>query len=452
MGYVPVQGSRLLLSKRLNTDIALAVAFECLLASVECSIISEIYQCVGDRCEVSKVVKCRLEHSGNIEETVAKLKKQYDLSSYVFVESRKADTRTQLKPVSDIQADYVGSSPSSPTDVPSPRGFGKDKDVPYIDEDVQHNENERFEEGTLDDHLMASLRLVSSTSEKDKRTQSTQEPKKASDEWSFVHDKLRKEYGDSYYHGERGDVLRDEGICLDKDESERETGVISHMGSKRTSGYVSASQGDRSKSVVHGVNSRKITQDSGIAEKSPLPSQQVFYPPEDAIASFSRSRGPASSTVPGELPRQRSSAYAHAELAKSYPGGQSYEARGVTSPVQASGASMKTRENNSVSSPASFSNFSHSAPILRNTATGSEYVAGGAQLQNKRWPADSWTCPHCTVQNNTTLSVCVVCGKSRTEPVRKMVVQSKEKKNCPQCTFLNVLDAMECEVCQSAFM
>lgn len=89
-------------------------------------------------------------------------------------------------------------------------------DFHFVDDDSKQSID--FEEGTLEDHVKASLQIVENN---ESTPTAVVEPHprqniSASQEWNFVHEGLKQKFGNQYFEGPRKDILSTEG---DKDDN-----------------------------------------------------------------------------------------------------------------------------------------------------------------------------------------------------------------------------------------
>lgn len=89
-------------------------------------------------------------------------------------------------------------------------------DFPFVDDDSKQSID--FEEGTLEDHVKASLQVVENN---ESTPTAIVEPHprqniSASQEWSFVHEGLKQKFGNQYFEGPRKDILSTEGDNVTK--------------------------------------------------------------------------------------------------------------------------------------------------------------------------------------------------------------------------------------------
>lgn len=413
IGYRESSFGVLTLIKRPTKDIVLAVAFECLVASVECSIINRVGQNLKhDELSFHYIVKYRKENVGDIDRITQHLR---PLSSQQTQSRQNKDLNLQRpfqssvqslpKQEGSIKSEYKHSNPLEHVD------------VPYIDEDARPETLQTdYHEGTLDDHLMASLRLVS---KERVREHSAPVVSKGSEEWSFVRDGLKNKFGEHYFDGQRGDLLRTDQEVPANIESDRfiENIPVGRPNSKpaklpayektiRDSGYV------------------------GSLSHQPMP---VYYPPSDMNKELIARAGLAESdNIQGQVVRpkvsasgQLSSAVDPSVFSRSLQSQHTkdFEAsRKFTSPQEEQFYSQSRLQHH---------NFSHSAPIVRkevvNVSTG-----------------DHWTCTHCTCLNTSRNTICDLCSKSRTGGVSNSLPTSRV---CSICTLENQPDKSVCEAC-----
>jgi hypothetical protein len=397
------------LNRRLNQDVILSVGFECIVASVECRLVSRILNRVDTSMPPCDVFKERQKCSGGEDWFVTLLKGKKD--------GPLAKHSSGLEYRNDTEVDH-NSVTFSPTEEST-----NHHDIPFIDDDADgHKEYEQidpnFEEGTLDDHLMASLKLVS----KEKVKVEESPPKKGSDEWSYVTESLKKRYGEEYNWGSRGDILQPEQLHNhltqetrnDKTEAQKRL-ARKESSSYRDSGYVG---GSSFQNASH--RSELITRATGGSD-----------------IKMSSMNKPATS-------------YAHAQLSPSnlhvcteeeQIGGENvyndivemrYDRLGTTQPFQ----------------------FSHSAPMARKVATDTKVSPSNkSRFGSHSLKENGWVCPYCTIRNPMGNLICSVCSKTNETRDTKEASKSMDVRwaswQCSKCTYDNNYDRTECEMCRN---
>lgn len=416
IGYVE-NGDTLVLNRRLNQDVVLSVGFECILASVECILVSRIRNRIETPKRPYEIFTLRQKYCGSEDEFVS-----------LLAGSRKdAHAKTHSK-LDDTEVDH-----NSVTFSPSEERPGH-HDIPFIDDDADgHKEYDQispnFEEGTLDDHLMASLKLVSK--EKKKVEEPAPSPKKGSEEWSFVTDSLRKRYGEEYNWGQRGDILQAEqstNHMMQQDVRKEKGEAMKRLMKKESSSY-------RDSGYVGGSSFQNVSHRSDMLSRAGCPETKM-------PSSYSK-------------PIYQATTYAHAQLPPSCSGGNL-----VVSPEERDiGGGEKLQINDrvdvrfdrlAVNQPVISS---HSAPIARKLSKGTEVVpaASSSRFGSRSLTECGWVCPYCTIRNPIANPICSVCSK--TNDMRDTKVASKSmdvrwtSRQCAQCTYVNHSDRTDCEMC-----
>lgn len=415
IGFVE-NGDTLVLNRRLNQDVVLSVGFECILASVECILVSRIRNRIEMPIRPCDIFTLRQKYVGSEDEFV----------SLLSGPGKDAQGKTHSK-LDDTEVDH-----NSATFSPSEERPGH-HDIPFIDDDADgHREfdhvSPNFEEGTLDDHLMASLKLVSK--EKKKVDDPAPSPKKGSEEWSFVTDSLKKRYGEEYNWGQRGDILQADQSTnhmvqdIRKDKGE----AIKRSLKKESSSY-------RDSGYVGGSSFQNVSHRSDYLSRAGCP--------ETKMSSYSKPIHPVATT------------YAHAQLPPSCSGGTPIVAPEEREIDDCDKLLMNDQVDKRfdrlvINQPVISS---HSAPIARKLSKGPEVVptAGTGRFGSRSLTECGWVCPYCTIRNPIGTPICSVCSK--TNDMRDTKVASKSmdvrwtSRQCAQCTYVNRSDRTDCEMC-----
>lgn len=418
IGFVE-SGDGLVLNRRLNQDVVLSVGFECILASVECHLMSKISGKIEMPIRPCDIFSLRQKYSGGEEEFVSLLN-----GSRKNLQEKKSSGQVCSKNDTEVDHNSVTFSP--------PEERAGHHDIPFIDDDADGHRNydhvsPNFEEGTLDDHLMASLKLVS----KEKKKVEDPPPKKGSDEWSYVTESLKKRYGEEYNWGLRGDILQPEqssnhlyqDIRNEKCEALRRVHK-KESSSYRDSGYVG---GSSFQNVSH--RSELITRATG----GPDTKLSFLSKPSLQATSSAQAQLPPP-TIVGNLPVNTEGGGSGRDVTYNDRVDVKHDRLGVIQPI----------------------NLSHSAPIVRKISTGTEIPPSN----NNRFGSHSlnesgWVCPYCTIRNPSGNQICSVCSK--TNDTRDIKISSKSMdvrwtpKQCSKCTYVNQSDRTDCEMCGNAF-
>lgn len=237
VGYSEEKEGILTLERRINQDVILAVAFECLVAAEECLIINATYTVLNDRMiSYAHVVRVRSTHLGNAAQMAVIVKKDLPYRSDHLLRGRRIDT--------DMNTDTpsVGKLPDQ-LDVIK-KTLGDSVHVPYADDEVTSDRPD-LKEATFEEHCMASLRLLQEDVVRPK-VDTPPRPVTGSVEWSFVRDDLKNKFGLNYFEGTRGDVLKgDEMVDQEALTTVQEVRITDsdnrpprpHVASHRDSGY-----------------------------------------------------------------------------------------------------------------------------------------------------------------------------------------------------------------------
>lgn len=407
IGYVE-SADCLVLNRRLNQDVVLSVGFECIVASIECHLVSKIIGRLDSPLRPCDVFTWRQKYSGGEEEFVTLLngnKKDPVL---------KSSSGSEYRNDTEVDHNSVTFSPGH-------------RDIPFIDDDADgHREYEHvgpnFEEGTLDDHLMASLKLVS----KEKVKVEEPPPKKGSDEWSYVTESLKKRYGEEYNWGTRGDILQPEQLIPqqtqdsrnDKNEVQKRI-TRKESSSYRDSGYVGGSSfrntSHRSELVTRATGGAESKMSSLSKPTHPISYAHEQLSPPNATGNLNvcvEEEGIGGENLYNDIVEMR------------------YERLGTTQPF----------------------NFSHSAPVARKISTDTERSpSSSSRFGSHSLNEGGWVCPYCTIRNPKGNLICSVCSK--TNDVRDIKPSSKSmdvrwtSRQCSKCTYANQSDRSECEMC-----
>lgn len=397
----------LLLNRRLNHDVILSVGFECIVASVECRLVSRILNRIDTSMRPCDIFTLRQKYSGGEEQFVTLLKgKKND----PFV---KISSGSEGRNDTEVDHNSVTFSPSEER--------ASHHNIPFIDDDADgHREYEQidpnFEEGTLDDHLMASLKLVS----KEKVKVEESPPKKGSDEWSFVTDSLRKRYGEEYNWGSRGDILQPEQLNnhLMQETKNDKTEALKRVARKESSSY-------RDSGYVGGSSFQNVSHRSELITRA-------TGGPESKMSSITK---PTTS-------------YAHAQLSPSNLRVCAEEEGIVGENVYNDIVEMRYDR---LGTTQPF-HFSHSAPVARKISTDAQVSpSNNSRFGSHSLNENGWICPYCTIRNPMGNLICSVCSKTNETRDTKEASKSMDvrwtSRQCSTCTYANHYDRTECEMC-----
>ncbi|WAR13372.1 hypothetical protein MAR_027552 [Mya arenaria] len=211
-------------------EILQYIAFECLMAAVECSVIEEIWKRVKNTgIKYSEVVEIRFQNSGSVDSIAtsieAKFKSQKNLTAVNCPDSATSQssyrtthnslTKRGGASVTD-RGVFKSSSGKKTTDdfrnklqkhmevlgVTDPCDVEK---IPFMDEETKEYDEKPVD---IDEHVLASLQCLEDKEISPiERTDTSNQELKGSREWAFVTDSLHRRYGDKYFEGPRKDIL-----------------------------------------------------------------------------------------------------------------------------------------------------------------------------------------------------------------------------------------------------
>lgn len=353
-------------------------------------------------------------------------------------------------------------------------------DFPFMD-DVMKQSME-FEEGTLEDHVKASLQLVENN-ESTPTAYVEPQPRNvsASQEWSFVHEGLKEKFGNQYFDGPRKNILDSD----DKDiQSDR---IVKHKPDLRPVKF-----GDNPwQGKIH-KPSRQLTEghfkmasaydsayQSGIAAQFPpsIPSERMLsrsasagYPKkfDTDIVIKKTNQGAFSKTAPilrrtsapvkqetKDLSESLVRQFGNLQIDKGNVQGADTLKRELNDLSKGTGSgkglgSSKVPISSMISSGLgeslnSRSNIGKSigqgAPVARNDFDGLG-TTSQTQIPN------SWHCANCTYLNDCSSNVCIMCSKTRDGNLdTDLPSVGSTSKICDKCTFENDCSATLCQVC-----
>lgn len=463
------------LSKKINKELLLAIAFECLIASAECLLIHELQSKTKFSINAIDIVLLRTTNSGDVDEMYSILRKSFNFKkdeTVINTAMPLVNTMDTPMPLDTTNNDYVDQL--SPRHLPMKTEYGQT--VSVVDNDIKPDSQlSDFKEGTLDDHLMASLQLIN---EENSNT-ITQPSVRPSDEWSFVQEGLRKKYGEKYFDGQRGNILTPSSK---ESRQYRDSGIGSGIPSELPYADVDTLQ-TRS---TRGFNKDKIPQSVAHAQLSwpnhpELPPQQrpqyswpqhEAQPPPVHRPQFSSPFPQGQQTTKTELLRARNkstSSYSPDHWPPKQTGCEFVESSNeddIVGGIRPSRSITKTNfvEETTQESTAAPTYSRISKPVVKerlhstghgqqfNFSTGSHSAPIACREPEERIPSSSlgneemWICDHCTVKNNRFANTCSMCSKSRD------IVKSPDVrwgKLCSRCTLINKPDLNFCEACDN---
>ncbi|OWF45092.1 uncharacterized protein LOC110457449 [Mizuhopecten yessoensis] len=504
VGYSETKDGVLTLIRRINKDVILAVAFECLVAAEECFIINGAHESGDPRVSYAHVVRVRVSHSGNAEQLAELVRKDLPYNSDHMVKDRRGEL--------DMFTDTPAASNSKHHNLDKTLHGGVN--IPYADDDAADRPDLR--EATFEEHCMASLRLLQEDVAIPK-AKPIQLPKGGSEEWSFVRDGLQNKFGEDYYKGQRGDVLQgDEMVDRDVDEKvmrpvmqpprphgpsyrdsgyqgsyaqpiyyppTADTGYESQLASKvatSSTSYAKVPTSDvthlppgphtQQRIVSRGNEATYLHPVSGedadilgLRHVTPVPAtQEPIYPeypseivhgnrtyPQPLTREASHIPSSGRQTFPTSPLRTPENEANRRQLCKSLslrsptdmPSRQSGP-RPLPNPPSAVIKDFVTEQNYNTAAP--YRN-SRSAPVACRDTSDVLQPRFQRQLSSDRTVV--WECRYCTLENSNAALVCSSCGKSKTRTNNSE--QDFTTRKCLICTFDNLPDASKCNVCES---
>ena len=216
MGY-HLKGTSLVLQNHVKWDLLIDIAFQCYLASIELRIMHEIYQKVkASFYSVKQVFECRFNTVGDVKMCAIWI---YDnLTPSQPKEPSVQDETLMRKPYGN----HLSNSYHRNTDVLQTHGqHGYDKFEDLLEETAmaECDLDDIYSEGTTDEHLAKSMLYVlrgdkvANQGNSDVKVHSQLKaerwkPPPSTGEWEDVRQGLIRKYGEKYYDGERGDLLK----------------------------------------------------------------------------------------------------------------------------------------------------------------------------------------------------------------------------------------------------
>ncbi|XP_041375977.1 uncharacterized protein LOC121388624 [Gigantopelta aegis] len=444
IGFRESDNSTLVLTGgNVNQELVFDVAFECVVASVECEMIGEYHRCISEKGgSIQDAVAFRL--AGLIPDLSRKKPSEH-------VDSVACYKRQIIYPDASRELQQRGFS--SGNTVPNiPKG------LPFIDEDLSDSVAEvapKFQMGTIDEHMMASLQKVKTLPERGLMSAASN-----SEDWSYVRLGLENRYGKSYYDGVRGDVINPSNRHAVSGRVPEERDDISDEGidvcegpppvridPPRPVGIDSLARRDpRSHPQMGDAMSidmpGKSFQTSGYRTGVYLPATAT-YPPSNSVvcdeAPLSPGVSPSSATFPystrSPTPRAAQTAPRSSQLTTGAVRGVPMYNHRQYNTNNLSNIARKARggESSGAFRVDKVSNRGYNTPDME------------LKLTNERWK-----CETCTMDNHSGSKVCDVCGKSRIPSLQMDGPQVGESvRICSQCTLENKPGSSVCGACQT---
>ncbi|XP_067650809.1 uncharacterized protein [Haliotis asinina] len=412
VGFQPDTANTLVLKGEPDPQLIITVAFECVVATVECEMLSEFHRKMKEGgANVSDVVRWRdtgvLPAVNNIED-----------------EERKGFRSSDGESTNDSA--YASAAPGSVRNKTVVGAIGGvPRNLPFIDEDDHFVDDTGYVEGTIDEHVMASLQRLSQTPQPQRQAA----PQSGSADWAFVREGLETRYGTKYYDGARGDVIRNsrENIRFQARDEQSDEGIdieeeppavnIVHPPIRISS--------PRSQTVV--------SQDRTLARESSgyRTGSQVLYPPSNHQA------GPGLSSATTSVgPSSYGSQASYNIAARSQP----IVARGVTPNTGHFNIDTMARKPNIIQRDCGYRPQTY-------TSSGDVGTSMARRMNDLGIPdTGRWHCHFCSGMNNNQRAICQVCGKSRGPEVDGPKCGDSITE-CKKCTFENSPGTAICEMC-----
>ena len=461
------------------------VAFECFVASTECKIISNSLE----KAKLSKHSKLKVILGEGIPSEKDAGKYNTVMPTNVF------DGRANITSVN------VG--PKSAADRSSTERYrtkleehlrkaqklaGQDTciDLPFIDDELRQSMD--FEEGTLEDHVKASLQIVENNeSTPTAYVEPVQRNISASQEWDFVHEGLKQKFGNQYFQGPRKDILNAEN------DNENDKNIM-----KQKQFNQSAKLGDNS--WLQHINKNpdiepKVNPNQSFFDSAYQSASQAQFPPSlstnkqylsrsasagrkfdsDVLMKKSDNKNqdvPFSHTVPivkrtsapgvlrhksDSLPKSFQKTYDSRvndqgvetiqnyqnDLSKSTVPSTGLGVNQITGKPLVSSVGKTSGLGDSISSHVYISK---SPSELISTRSHSSNAYDGQMTQN--FISYKWPCINCTFLNDCSTNVCVMCSKTKDGQLdTDSPSVGFASKVCDQCTLQNDCNSTHCQAC-----
>ena len=358
-------------------------------------------------------------------------------------------------------------------------------DFPFMDEVMK--QSMEFEEGTLEDHVKASLQVVEGN-ESTPTAYIEPVPRNisASQEWSFVHDGLKRKYGNQYFEGPRKDILdsnekdiKGDKIVKQKPElrpvkfgdnpwsgkTHKDTRVLPEGPVQIPSAYDSAYQSgiaaqfppsvssdkqmlSRSASAGYG---RKFDTDV-VMKKSNITNKGMLFSQTAPI--LRRTSAPAKQEFDESLSRQMG----NLQLDKGSVQGVDTLKRELNDLSRGKGlSSSKVPISSMISSAGQSSGLGESinSRSIVGRGVGQSFTAAGNEFDGyvttvQAQIPNTWHCMNCTFLNDCSSNVCKMCSKTRDGNIdTDSPSVGSTSKVCDKCTLENDCNATQCQACGS---
>lgn len=460
-----------------NTDILLYVAYECFVAYVECTIISEIWSKVQDtKVTLHQTVFVRTMNAGSVDGIA-------DLIASKFGRSVSEDTTTAPSSTGNASTRQAAAKlalvPPSPTattavfhdrlhgHMKAVKKLSDDPDIPFMDDEHVPCD--------LEDHLLASLQIMNVKPEK--------EQVKGSQEWSFVREGLEKNYGKKYFDGPRKDILTDKE-CQDQGVGGKKktdyVQLVAHhtYENVKNTGVLSKSEPIRSRGADQKLSTNIPAQNNMFFPPNipPNPSEANFVPSQrkQSMTETFLHKDDHSSSQELNMPRYRTAPLAsrndpHPLPSYTYPPAQKleqskkitaqdnienilkYHKQNVLKTTEQAEAYLRTPLARVV--PMDVGSKSDFSPNLT-----SGYISSPFSISSKnsntveQFPkvmpnlSTEWACEKCTFKNSQNVNTCDMCFWDRRVSDSRASVEGLEMV-CPRCRNRNKETSKQCNGC-----
>ncbi|XP_046356525.1 uncharacterized protein LOC124135299 [Haliotis rufescens] len=418
VGFQPDTANTLVLKGEPDLQLIIAVAFECVVATVECEMLSEFHRKMKEGgANVSDVVRWR------------------DTGVLPAVKNTEDEDRNGFKTregESRIDSAYASAAPSSVRNKVVLAGAtgGVPRNLPFIDEDDHFVDDTGYVEGTIDEHYMASLQRLS------QNPQRQAAPQSGSDDWAFVREGLETKYGTKYFDGARGDVIRNsrEHIRLPPRDEQSDEGIdIEEEPPAVNIEHPPVRISPRSQVT-------SVSQDRTMARESSgyrTGSSQVFYPPSNLLSGPAHHPQPLS---PGATSVGTSAYVSQTSYNSAARSQVPIVARGVTPNKIYPNIDTMARKPNIIQRDGGYRPQTYT--------TSGDVGASMARRMNDLGVPDTgrWNCHFCSGMNDNQIAICRVCGKSRGPEIDGPKCGDSITE-CKKCTYENPPGTQICDMC-----
>ena len=480
-GFTEIAHGILVLTKHHKAEDLKEIAFECFVASAECKITADFSE------------KARLSKQSKLKTVIGAYGTDVDM--YNTVDAANVPDRICISSGMETKVPTINDgSGTEQHRIKLQEHMRKAQklaspdmsvDFPFLADESKQAGN--FEEGTLDDHVKASLQIVENS---DGTPTALVEPVprsiSASQEWDFVHQGLKQKFGKQYFQGQRKDILDTENGTENKKNTLKHKQFVQSVkvGEPSWQEYLA-----RSPNMGVTVNSKGSFNDSAYQSTNQatfppsLPSDKQFLA-RSASATYGRKfdsdvmiKKGSSNNQDGLYSRtvpilKRTSAPVH-----------KHEVDSLTNHIQSIPVSQRNEQGvetirnyqndlskGSITGAAPRTNQIAGAQLTpsagRTSGLGESINShdfaekGKSELDSIKGSSDNgysgqvkhftpkWPCMECTFLNDCSTNICVMCSKTRDGVVDTDAPSVGDAyKICDQCTFQNDNTGTHCQVC-----